>query len=100
MLEPRRLAARACAERMAQSLGESVGCTVGYRMRFDSPVSSPTRIEVVTEGGLTRLLQGDPALQGVAALIFDEVHERSHQADLGHAHSLHAREHLAPPPRL
>src|SRR5207302_1224166 len=68
MLEPRRLAARACAERMAQSLGESVGRTVGYRMRFDSRVSSATRIEVVTEGVLTRLLQGDPALEGVAAI--------------------------------
>src|SRR5207244_3219721 len=100
MLEPRRLAARACAERMAQSLGESVGRTVGYRMRFDSRVSSATRIEVVTEGVLTRLLQGDPALEGVAALIFDEFHERSLQADLGLALSLDAREHLAPELRL
>ena len=100
MLEPRRLAARACAERMAQTLGESVGRTVGYRMRFDSRVSGATRIEVVTEGVLTRLLQGDPALEGVAALIFDEFHERSLQADLGLALSLDARAHLAPELRL
>src|SRR4029077_4332542 len=100
ILEPRRLAARACAERMAQTLGESVGRTVGYRMRFDSRVSGATRIEVVTEGVLTRLLQGDPALEGVAALIFDEFHERSLQADLGLALSLDARAHLAPELRL
>ncbi len=100
MLEPRRLAARACAERMAQTLGESVGRTVGYRMRFDSRVSRATRIEVVTEGVLTRLLQSDPALEGVAALIFDEFHERSLQADLGLALSLDARDHLAPELRL
>lgn len=100
MLEPRRLAARACAERMAQTLGESVGRTVGYRMRFDSRVSGATRIEVVTEGVLTRLLQGDPALEGVAALIFDEFHERSLQADLGLALSLDARAQLAPELRL
>jgi ATP-dependent helicase HrpB len=100
MLEPRRLAARACAERMAQTLGESVGRTVGYRMRFDSRVSGATRIEVVTEGVLTRLLQGDPALEGVAALIFDEFHERSLQADLGLALSLDVRAHLAPELRL
>ncbi|HTD12049.1 MAG TPA: DEAD/DEAH box helicase, partial [Steroidobacteraceae bacterium] len=80
MLEPRRLAARAIAQRMAQTLGESVGRTVGYRMRFDTRVSRDTRIEVVTEGVLTRLLQSDPALEGVAAVIFDEFHERSLQA--------------------
>lgn len=100
MLEPRRLAARACAERMAQTLGERVGRTVGYRMRFDSRVSGATRVEVVTEGVLTRLLQGDPALEGVAALIFDEFHERSLQADLGLALSLDARAQLAPELRL
>ncbi|HET7756584.1 MAG TPA: ATP-dependent helicase HrpB [Steroidobacteraceae bacterium] len=95
MLEPRRLAARAIAQRMAQTLGERVGGTVGCRMRLDTRVSSATRIEVVTEGVLTRLLQDDPALEGVAALIFDEFHERSLQADLGLALSLDARAQLA-----
>ena len=83
MLEPRRLAARAVAARMAQTLGERVGDTVGYRMRLDTRVSRDTRIEVLTEGVLTRMLQTDPALEGVAAVIFDEFHERSLQADLG-----------------
>ncbi len=96
MLEPRRLAARAVAQRMAQTLGESVGRTVGYRMRMDTRVSRDTRIEVVTEGVLTRMLQSDPALEGVAAVIFDEFHERSLQADLGLALVLDARENLAP----
>jgi ATP-dependent helicase HrpB len=100
MLEPRRLAARAIAQRMAQTLGESVGRTVGYRMRFDTRVSRATRIEVVTEGVLTRLLQSDPALEGVAAVIFDEFHERSLQADLGVALTLDARTHLTPELRL
>ncbi|HYB33715.1 MAG TPA: DEAD/DEAH box helicase, partial [Steroidobacteraceae bacterium] len=75
MLEPRRLAARAIAARMAHTLGEGVGGTVGYRMRLDTRVSRATRVEVVTEGVLTRLLQNDPALEGVAAVIFDEFHE-------------------------
>jgi ATP-dependent helicase HrpB len=83
MLEPRRLAARAAASRMADLLGEAVGETVGYRTRFDSRVSERTRIEVLTEGILTRRLQRDPALKGVALVVFDEFHERSLQADLG-----------------
>ena len=100
MLEPRRLAARAVAQRMAQTLGESVGRTVGYRMRMDTRVSRETRIEVVTEGVLTRMLQNDPALEGVAAVIFDEFHERSLQADLGLALVLDARENLTPELKL
>src|ERR1700730_9853634 len=96
MLEPRRLAARAVAQRMAQTLGESVGQTVGYRMRLDTRGSRSTRIEVVTEGVLTRMLQSDPSLDGIAALIFDEFHERSLQADLGLALALDARDHVAP----
>jgi ATP-dependent helicase HrpB len=100
MLEPRRLAARAVAQRMAQTLGESVGRTVGYRMRQDTRVSAVTRIEVVTEGVLTRMLQNDPGLEGVGAVIFDEFHERSLQADLGLALSLDARANLVPQLRL
>jgi ATP-dependent helicase HrpB len=96
MLEPRRLAARAVAQRMSQTLGEPVGRTVGYRMRMDTRVSRDTRIEVVTEGVLTRMLQNDPALEGIAAVIFDEFHERSLQADLGLALVLDARENLTP----
>ncbi|MBY6135290.1 ATP-dependent helicase HrpB [Nocardioides marinus] len=83
MLEPRRLAARAAAERMAETLGEKPGETVGYRVRGDAKVSRSTRIEVVTEGILTRMLQSDPDLPGVGAVIFDEFHERSLNADLG-----------------
>ncbi|MEX0303009.1 MAG: ATP-dependent helicase HrpB [Leisingera sp.] len=83
MLEPRRLAARAAAERMAETLGEKAGQTVGYRVRGDAKVSKATRIEVVTEGILTRMLQSDPDLPGVGAVIFDEFHERSLNADLG-----------------
>lgn len=83
MLEPRRLAARAAARFMAATRGEPVGRTVGYRTRLDSKVSAQTRIEVVTEGILTRLLQDDPALSGYGAVLFDEFHERSLQADLG-----------------
>lgn len=75
MLEPRRLAARAAAERLASELGENVGQTVGYRIRLDSKVGPHTRIEVVTEGILTRRLQDDPSLEGVGLLIFDEFHD-------------------------
>ncbi len=94
MLEPRRLAARAVAVRMAATLGEAVGETVGYRMRLDTRVGPRTRIEVITEGVLTRMLQGDAALEGTAAVIFDEFHERSLQADLGLALCLDVRETL------
>ena len=100
MLEPRRLAARAVASRMADTLGERVGESIGYRMRMDTRVSARTRIEVITEGVLTRLLQGDPALDGVGCVIFDEFHERSLQADLGLALCLDARRQLDAPFRL
>jgi ATP-dependent helicase HrpB len=83
MLEPRRLAARAAAERMARTLGEPVGQTVGYRVRMQSRVSARTRIEVVTEGVFSRMILDDPSLDGVGAVIFDEFHERSLDADLG-----------------
>jgi ATP-dependent helicase HrpB len=83
VLEPRRLAARAAAARMAGALGEAVGDTVGYRVRFGTKVSRRTRIELVTEGVFTRMILDDPALDGVAALLFDEFHERSLDADLG-----------------
>ena len=91
MLEPRRLAARAAARRMAKTLGERVGTTVGYRVRRDVRVSGSTRIEVVTEGILTRMLQSDPGLEGVGCVIFDEYHERSLAADLGLAFALEAQ---------
>jgi len=83
VLEPRRLAARAAAERMAATLGEPVGRTVGFRVRMQSKVSAATRIEVVTEGVFTRQILADPELAGVACVIFDEFHERSLDADLG-----------------
>lgn len=83
LLEPRRLAARNAAHFMAASLGEQVGQTVGYRVRLDSRVGAATRIEVVTEGVLTRMLQADPAMEETGLVIFDEFHERSLQADLG-----------------
>ncbi len=91
MLEPRRLAARAAAERMAQTLGEPVGATVGYRIKGEARVGRATRIEVVTEGILTRMIQSDPELSGIGAVIFDEFHERSLQADLGLALTLEIR---------
>jgi ATP-dependent helicase HrpB len=94
MLEPRRLAARAAAHRMALMLGEAVGETVGYRIRFDTKVGAATRIEVVTEGILTRLLQHDPSLSGYGLVILDEFHERSVQADLGLALTLESQRAL------
>ncbi|WP_161532438.1 ATP-dependent helicase HrpB [Bradyrhizobium sp. LCT2] len=83
VLEPRRIAARASADRMAKSLGERAGETVGYRVRFGSKISRATRIEVVTEGIFTRQIMDDPGLSGVAAVLFDEFHERSLDADMG-----------------
>src|SRR5476651_1870637 len=83
VLEPRRLAARAAAARMAWTLGEQVGDTVGLRVRFGSKVSKRTRVEVITEGVFTRLVLDDPSLEGIAAVLFDEFHERSLDADLG-----------------
>ncbi|MDN5943090.1 MAG: DEAD/DEAH box helicase, partial [Nitrospira sp.] len=100
MLEPRRLATRAAAYRMAGSLGESIGETVGYRMKLDTKVSPKTRIEVVTEGILSRLLQHDPALSGYAIVLFDEFHERSLQADTGLALCLEAQRLFRPDLRL
>lgn len=100
MLEPRRLAARAAATRMAFLLGEPVGRTVGYRTRLDSAVSAETRIEVVTEGLLVRRLQSDPGLEGVAAVILDEVHERALDADLALALCLDLQRGLRPELRL
>ena len=94
MLEPRRLAARAAAARMAASLGQQPGETVGWRIRFDSRVGPDTRIEVVTEGILGRMLQDDPSLSGVGLVIFDEFHERSLHADLGLALALEASQGL------
>jgi ATP-dependent helicase HrpB len=100
MLEPRRLATRAAARRMAALLREPVGETVGYRTRDERRVGPATRIEVVTEGILTRHLQRDPGLEGVGLVIFDEFHERNLQADLGLALALDARRHLRPELRL
>ncbi|MEL6683897.1 MAG: ATP-dependent helicase HrpB [Pseudomonadota bacterium] len=94
MLEPRRLAARAAAERLAEGLGEKPGQTVGYRMRGDSKAGR--RIEVVTEGILTRMIQSDPELTGIGAVIFDEFHERSLNADLGLALAWESRAVLRP----
>ena len=94
VLEPRRLAARAAASRMASTLGETVGETVGLRVRLQSVVSARTRIEVVTEGVFARMILDDPSLDGVAAVLFDEFHERSLDADLGLALALDAQEGL------
>lgn len=100
LLEPRRLAARAAARFMAASLGERVGETVGYRVRLDKRVGPRTRIEVVTEGMLSRLLQDDPALDGIGLVIFDEFHERSLPADLGLALCLDSQSALRDDLRL
>ena len=100
VLEPRRLAARAAAARMAATLGEAVGGTVGLRVRFGSNVSKATRIEVITEGIFTRLILDDPELSGVAAVLFDEFHERSLDADLGLALARDAQQGLREDLRL
>jgi ATP-dependent helicase HrpB len=100
MLEPRRLAARAIAARMSRLIGEPVGGTIGYRTRLETKVSRGTRLAVVTEGVLTRMLQSDPALEGIALVIFDEFHERSLNADLGLALCLDACANLREDLRL
>jgi ATP-dependent helicase HrpB len=100
MLEPRRLAARAAARHMSAELGEAVGATVGYRVRMDTRVGPTTRLEIVTEGVLTRLLQDDPALSDYAGVLFDEFHERSLQADLALALCLEAQSALRPDLKL
>ena len=99
MLEPRRLAARNAAHRMAETLGEEVGGTVGYTVRLERRVSAQTRIEVVTEGILTRRLQHDPELSGTGLVIFDEFHERSLDADFGLALTLDIQRGLARRPQ-
>ena len=100
MLEPRRIAARAAAARMAWLLGEKAGETVGYQIRFEKKTSATTRIEVITEGLLTRRLQADAELPGVGLVIFDEFHERSLDADLALALTLDARANLNPDLRV
>ncbi|HVT37144.1 MAG TPA: ATP-dependent helicase HrpB [Nevskiaceae bacterium] len=100
MLQPRRVAARASASRMAQLLGEKVGDTVGYQIRFERRIGPATRIEVITEGLLARRLQSDPELPGVGLVIFDEFHERSLDADLALALALDARANLNPELRV
>jgi ATP-dependent helicase HrpB len=100
MLEPRRVAARAAAGFMARQRGERVGETIGYRIRFDHQVSARTRIEVVTEGILTRMLQDDPTLDGIGALLFDEFHERHLPGDLGLALALDVQASLRPDLRI
>ena len=100
LLEPRRIAARAAAQFMARQLGEDVGQTVGYRIRFESKVGAGTRIEVVTEGILTRLIQDDPELAGIGAILFDEFHERHLAGDLGASLALDVQATLRPELRL
>src|SRR5690242_1434279 len=96
LLQPRRLAARAAAQRMAELMGEAVGETVGYRVRLDRRVGPKTRIESVTTGLFLRQLQGDPELKGVAAILFDEFHERSLDGDLALALALESQQGLRP----
>lgn len=96
MLEPRRLAARQVAQRMADMIGERVGQTVGYTIRFESRVSDRTRIEVVTEGILQRMLVDDPTLEGISVVIFDEFHERSLYSDIAYALTLEAQRLIRP----
>ena len=100
LLEPRRVAAKLAATFMADQLNERVGETVGYRMRGDSQIGPHTRLEVVTQGVLTRMLQEDPLLEGVAGIIFDEFHERSIEADLGLALALDVQESVRDDLRL
>lgn len=100
LLEPRRLAARAAAYRMAENVREHVGATVGYRMRLETKVGPATKIEVVTEGVLTRMLQQDPSLEAYGAVLFDEFHERNLQADLGLALCLETQRLFRPDLRL
>jgi ATP-dependent helicase HrpB len=100
MLEPRRLAARAAARRMAGLLGQSVGDTVGYRIRMDRRIGPNTRIEVVTDGVFTRMIRDDPELGGIGAVLFDEFHERRLETDLGLALTLEAQEALRPDLRI
>jgi ATP-dependent helicase HrpB len=100
MLQPRRIAARAVAQRLAEQLGEEPGATVGYRIRFDTCVSASTRIEVVTEGILARMLQSDPAIEDAGLLVFDEFHERNIHADTALAMAIQVRQLLRPDLRL
>ncbi|QYF88028.1 ATP-dependent helicase HrpB [Brevundimonas sp. PAMC22021] len=100
VLEPRRIAARAAADRMAETLGEQAGATVGYRTRLQSRISADTRIEVITEGVFTRMILDDPGLEGVGAVLFDEFHERSLDADLGLALARETQGLLRPDLRL
>src|SRR5690554_145413 len=100
MLEPRRLAAKTIAARMASLLGESVGQTVGYRIRFESAISSQTKIEVLTEGILTRMIHTDNALEDVGMVIFDEFHERGIHADISMALCRESQQVLRPDLRI
>ena len=100
MLEPRRLAARQVAERMSTMIGEQVGKTIGYRVRFESKVSEDTRIEVLTEGILTRMIVDDPTLEGVSMIIFDEFHERNLASDIAFALTQKTQQIIRPDLRI
>src|SRR5215469_13968323 len=100
VLEPRRIAARAAAQFMAQQRGEEIGQTVGYRIRFEAKVSKATRVEVVTEGILPRLIQDDTEITGIGAILFDEFHERHLAGDLGAALALDIQATLRPDLRI